>query len=80
MFASALNMNVVYLLATAAFAAIPSILVVALIASPAVWSRDPARRARARCTLRLLGQILVWRRKTLFGELFVVLIHSTMDP
>ena len=55
MFASALETSVAYLLATV-FVTIPPLFIVAFIACPAVWSRDPTRRARARYTLLLLGK------------------------
>jgi len=63
MFASAIDPSAAYLLAHL-FATVPSLLIVTLIACPAVWSRDPARRARALDTLRLLRKIRTRRRKT----------------
>lgn len=50
-----------YLLARVAGASL-SLLIVAAIACPAVWSQDLARRARARETLQLLIRLLYSRR------------------
>ncbi len=38
------------------------LLIVAAVVCPSVWSRDAARRARAREALRLLGCLITGRR------------------